>query len=163
MQLANFISGAWTFYKLLFILLIIGNVCWFLFRLNSNSEEQSNDKNAQQESNKRTLHYSEKEEDTRASNTTSVLKNTMYEESKSDVTVIPPGNYRQVDLDTLKSHLTPDDADVIYDKEQCTRALYEARLNDEQYQNESVADMDISDIEDLRSDIFYNGSLFDNL
>ena len=77
MPLANFISGACTFYKLLFILLIIGNVCWFLFRLNSNSEEQSNDKNAQQESNKRTLHYSEKEEDTRASNTTSVSKDTM--------------------------------------------------------------------------------------
>lgn len=86
------------------------------------------------------------------------------EESSSDVIVTPPGTFRNVKMDTLKTSLTPDDADIIYDQAECERAIRENELSNAAEEAERESNTKLSDDTIFSdSEISYSGSCFDVL
>lgn len=86
------------------------------------------------------------------------------EESSSDVIVTPPGTFRNVKMDTLKTSLTPDDADIIYDQAECERAIRENELSNAVEEAERESNTKLSDDTIFSdSEISYSGSCFDVL
>lgn len=86
------------------------------------------------------------------------------EESCSDVILTPPGSFRNVKMQTLKTSLIPDDADIIYDQAECARAVFENELSEATIQAEIESNTKLSDNAVFTdSEISYSGSCFDAL
>lgn len=86
------------------------------------------------------------------------------EESSSEVILTPPGSFRNVEMQTLKTSLIPDDADIIYDQAECERAVFENELSEATIQAEIESNTKLSDNAVFTdSEISYSGSCFDAL